>query len=224
MIQPATSPVHATPAAHEPASDSSARARLVNLVVDPVAAFRGIGAHPCWALAFVVAIALRFGSLFVFYRPAVTPLTVAAGLLFQLATIAPAVLLASLVAWLAAKVWRVGVSWTSTFSVVTHVYVAYTLATIAFASAAGALLPESADVDLRNPPFTNLVMRLEDSTPEVIRSVVGELDVRSAYALLLLWIGIRGAAPNAARFDVASAIATVAIVRLTGVVAGALFR
>jgi hypothetical protein len=224
MIQPVTSPGHATAAAHEPASASSASARLLNLVVDPVAAFRGIGPHPHWALAFVVVMALRFGSLFVFYRPAVTPLKVVAGLLFQLATIAPAVLFASLLVWLAAKVWRVGVSWTPTFSVVTHVCVAYTLATIAFASVAGAVLPESVNVDLRNPPFTNFTGVLGDSAPAIVRSLVEELDVRSAYALLLLWIGLRSAAPNAVRYDVASAVATIVLVRLTGVVALSLLR
>jgi hypothetical protein len=224
MIQPATSPAHAAPAAHEPASGSSAGARLVNLVVDPVAAFRGIGTHPPWALAFMIVIVVRFGSLFVFYRPAVTALKVVAGLLFQLATIAPALLVASLVVWLAAKVWHVGVSWTSSFSVVTHVYVAYTLATIAFASVAGALLPESAEVDLRHPPFTNFASLLDDDTSTVVSRLVGEIDVRSAYALWLLWLGLRGAAPDAARYDVTSVVATIGVVRLAGLGALALLR
>ena len=224
MSQSATSRVRTTPAAHEPASDSSASARLVNLVVDPLAAFRAIGLHPRWALAFVIAIALRFGSLFVFYRPTTTPLKVVAGLLFQLASVTPAVLLASLAVWLAARVWRVGVSWTATFSVITHVYVAYTLATIAFAGVAGALLPQTVDVDLRNPPFTNFASLLGDSTPDVGRSVVRELDVRSVYAVWLLWIGLRGAAPNAARYDVTTAVATIVLARLTGVVALATLR
>ena len=224
MTQSATSRVHTTPTAHEPSSGSSASVRLLNLVVDPVAAFRGIGVQPRWTFAFAVAIGLRFGSLFVFYRPTATPLKVVAGLLFQLATITPVVLLASLAVWLAARVWRVGVSWSSTFSVVTHVYVAYTLATIAFASVAGAVLPETVDVDLRNPPFTNFALLLGDSTPEVSRSFVRELDVRSVYAVLLLWIGLRGAAPNAARYDVTTAVATIVLVRLGGVVALAVLR
>jgi hypothetical protein len=224
MIHTATSRPHTTPADHEPVPDSSPSARLVNLVVDPVAAFRGIGVHPRWALAFMIAVALRFGSLFAFYRPTATPLKVVAGLLFQLATITPAVLLASLAVWLAARVWRVGVSWASTFCVVTHVYVAYTLATIVFASVSGALLPESADVDLRNPPFTNFAWLLADSTPESVRTLVRELDVRSVYAMLLLWTGLRGAAPNAVRYDVTTAVATIVLVRLTGVVALATLR
>jgi len=224
MIHPAASPVHSASAAPEPARGSSAGARLANLLVDPVSAFRGIGTRPQWGLVFVTALALRVGSLIAFYRPAVTPLKVVAGLLFQLVTIFPAVLFASLVVWLATKVWRVGVSWTPAFAVVMHVYVAYTLATIAFASVAGAVLPESADVDLRHPPFTNFATLLDDATPEVIRGLVGEVDVRSAYALLLLWLGLRGAAPNAARHGVLSAVATVVVVRLTGVVTLALLR
>jgi hypothetical protein len=224
MIHPAASPVHAASAAPEPSSGSSAGARLANLLVDPVSAFRGIGTHPQWVLAFVTVIALRMGSVFAFYRPAITPLKVVTGTLFQLVTIAPALLFASLVVWLAAKVSRVSASWTPAFSVVTHVYVAYTLATIAFASVAGALLPESAEVDLRHPPFTNFEPLLADATPEVIRRVVGEVDVRSAYALLLLWLGLRGAAPNAARHAVTSAVAAIAVVRLTGVVTLALLR
>jgi hypothetical protein len=104
------------------------------------------------------------------------------------------------------------------------VYVAYTLATIAFAGVAGALLPESADVDLRHPPFTNFAPLLVTSTSEVLLSLARELDVRSAYALLLLWLGLRGAVPNAARSDVASAVAAIAVVRLAGVTALALLR
>ena len=224
MIHPGASPIHTASALPESASGSSAGARLANLLVDPVSAFRGIGTHPQWALAFVTTIALRLGSLFAFYRPAITPVKVVTGLLFQLVTIAPAVILASVLVWLAAKVWRVGVSWTPTFSVVTHVYVAYTLATIAFASVAGALLPESADVDLRQPPFTNLAPLVADATPDVIRHLVGEIDVRSVYVLLLLWLGLRGAAPNAARHAVTSAVATIVVLRLTGVVTLALLR
>lgn len=224
MIEPAASAACAAPQAHEPASDSSAGARLLNLVVDPVAAFRGIGAHPRWALALAVAVAIRFASLFAFYRPALTPLKVVAGLLFQVATVIPTVLFASLVVWLAGMVWRLRVSWTPAFSVVMHVYVAYTLATIAFAGVAGALLPESADVDLRHPPFTNFAPLLVTSTSEVLLSLARELDVRSAYALLLLWLGLRGAVPNAARSDVASAVAAIAVVRLAGVTALALLR
>jgi hypothetical protein len=164
------------------------------------------------------------GSLFAFYRPAITPLKLVTGLLFQLVTIAPALLFVALVVWLAARVCRVSVSWTPAFAVVTHVYVAYTLATIAFASVAGAVLPESADVDLRHPPFTNFAMLLDDATPEVIRHLVGEVDVRSAYALLLLWLGLRGAAPNAARHGVTGAVATIVVIRVVGVVTLSLLR
>jgi hypothetical protein len=196
----------------------------VNLVVDPVAAFREVSVHPSWALAFVIAIVLRFGSLFAFYRPAVTPLKVVAGLFFQVVTVASAVLLASLVVWVAALAWRAGAQWTPTFSVVTHVYVAHTLATIAFASVAGALLPESADVDLRHPPFTNFTPLLGDTTDDVILGLVGEIDVRSAYALVLLWLGLRGAAPNATRSVVTKAVTAVAFVRLAGVIVALLLQ
>lgn len=224
MIQPVTSPLHAASAPPESASGSSAAARLVNLVVDPVAAFRGVGAQPSWALAFVVAVAIRFGSLFAFYRPAVTPAKVIAALLVQIMTIAPSVLLASLVVWVAALAWRAGARWTPTFAVVTHVYVAYTLATVAFASVAGALLPESVDVDLRHPPFTNFTPLLADTTADVIRRLVGEIDVRSAYAMALLWLGLRGAAPNATRSVVTRAVTTVAVVRLAGVIIASLLQ
>ncbi len=230
MTQPATSPAHlnatsrgeAEATTHVPESRSSAGARLINLLVDPIAGFRGIGDDPTWALAVLVAIVARFGSLFVFYRPAVTPVKLIAGLVFQLATVVPTVLFASLVVWLAAKVCRVGVRWGPAFSVVTHVYVAYTLATVAFASVAGALLPESADVDLRSPPFTNLTSQLGESAPEVVRSLVEELDLRSAYVLLLLWLGLRGAAPDAPRSATAKGIATIAVVRLAGVITASL--
>jgi len=196
----------------------------VNLVVDPVAAFRGIAADPSWALAFVAAVGVRFASLFLFYQPAVTPIKVIAGVLFQMLAIGPTVLLASLVAWLAARGWRVGVSWRTTFSIFMHAYVAFTLVTLAFASMAGALLPESAELDLRNPPFTNLTSLLAGADPRIVRALAGEVDLRSAYLLVLLWLGLRGAAPDAPRSAIARTILTVACVRVAGVVTVSLLR
>ncbi len=206
------------------ASRQGAGARLVNLVVDPGAAFRGIADDPSWALAFVAAVGIRFGSLFLFYRPAVTPIRVIAGLLFQVMTIGPTVLLAALIAWLTARAWHVGVAWPTAVSILIHVYVAFTLATVAFASVAGALLPQSVDVDLRNPPFTNLTSLLDGTGPEVFRTLVGEMDVRSAYALVLLWVGLRGAAPEAPRAAIARIILTIACLRVAGVVTVSLLR
>jgi len=206
------------------ASRQGAGARLVNLVVDPGAAFRGIADDPSWALAFVAAVGIRFGSLFIFYQPAVTPIKVIASLLLQVLTVGSTVVLASLVAWLTARGWRVGVAWVTAFSVLMHVYVVFTLATVAFAAVAGALLPESVDVDLRNPPFTNLTSLLRGADPEVFRTLVGEMDVRSAYALVLLSLGIRGAAPQAPRSAVARIILTIACLRVAGVVSVSLLR
>ena len=197
---------------------SGAGARLVNLVVDPVAAFRGIAGDPSWALAFVAAVGIRFGSLLIVYEPAVAPIKVIAGLLFQILTVGPTVLLASLVAWVTARAWRVPMTWGTAFSILMHVYLAFTLATVAFASVAGALLPETVDVDLRKPPFTNLTSLLGGTGPEVFRTLVGEMDVRSAYVLVLLWLGLRGAAPEAPRSAVARIILTIACLRVAGVV------
>jgi len=207
-----------------PAADRVAGARLVNLVVDPIAAFRGIADDPSWRLALLAAVGIRFGSLFIFYQPAVTPIKVLGGLLFQVLTVGSAVLLASLVAWLTARAWRVSVAWTTAFSIVMHVQVAFTLATVGFASVAGALLPESADVDLRNPPFTNVTALLGATDSEAIRTLAGEIDVRSIYVLVLLWLGLRGAAPNAPRLAIAAVLLTIAFVRVAGVMTVSLLR
>lgn len=195
-----------------------AGARLMNLIVDPSAAFRGIADDPSWIVAFLAAAAIRFASLFIFYQPAVTPTKVIASLLFQMLTVASAVMLSSLVTWLSAGAWRVGVSWATAFSIVMHVYVAFTLVTLAFASVAGALLPEAADVDVRNPPFTNFTSLLSGTDSEVVRLVVGEFDVRSVYVLALLWLGLRCASPEAPRSAVTKVLVTIAFVRVAGVV------
>jgi hypothetical protein len=196
----------------------------VNLLVDPVAAFRGIAEDPSWRLAFLTAVGIRFGSLFIFYRPAVTPIKALGGLLLQILTVGPTVLLASLMAWGTARAWRLGVSWVPAVSIVVHVYVAFTIITVAFASVAGALMPESVDVDLRTPPFTNLTFLLSGTDSEVFRTLVGEMDVRSAYALVLLWLGLRGAAPEAPRSAVAAMILTIVSLRVAGAVAVSLLR
>ena len=188
----------------------------MNLIVDPVSAFRGIGQHSPWAVAFAVAVAVRFGSLFAFYQPAVTPLKLVGGLAFQIATILPQLLLASLLVWSTVKVWRLDVGWSATFSIVTHTYVAYTIATIAVASVAGAVLPESTDIDLRNPPFTNFASLLSESST-LARRLVAELDIRSAYAIVLLWLGLRAGAPSERRSLTLKVVSTVATLRVCGV-------
>jgi hypothetical protein len=203
---------------------SGAGARLVNLVVDPVAAFRGIAHDPSWRLAFLAAIGIRFGSLFVFYRPTVAPIKVLGGLLFQILTVVPTVLLSSLVVWFAARGRRINVAWATVFSILTHVYVAFTLATVAFASVAGALLAEAGDVNLRNPPFTNLSSLVGGTESAVVPTLAGEMDVRSGYVLVLLWLGLRGAAPDAPRSAIAKALLTIAVVRVVGVTVVSLLR
>jgi hypothetical protein len=149
---------------------------------------------------------------------------VIAGLLVQILTVASTVLLASLVTWLAAGAWRVGVSWATAFSILMHAYVAFTLITLAFACVAGALLPEDGDVDLRNPPFTNLTSLLSGTGSAGFRPLAGEFDVRSAYVLALLWLGLRNGSPEAPRSAVAKVLLTVAFVRVAGVVTVSLLR
>ena len=201
-----------------------AGARLVNVVVDPADAFRGIACDPSWTLAFLTAVGIRFGSLFVFYQPAATPIKVLGSLLFQVLTVGATVLLSSLVVWSAARAWRVNVAWATAFSILTHVYVAFTLATLAFASAAGALLAQSVEVDLRNPPFTNVTWLVGGTNLEIVRTLAGEIDVRSAYVLLLLWLGLRGAAPEAPRSAMARTLLTIAVVRVAEATAVSLLR
>ena len=197
-------------------------ARLVNVIVDPVAAFDRIATSAPWLLAFTATVFLRFASLFVFYRPSVTSLKLLGGVVFQLTTVAPLLVVASLVIWLAARVARTGVSWRIAFSIATHTLFAYTLATIAIASAAGALLTASSDVDVRNPPFTNPASLASESSGHLTHALLGELDVRSAYAISLVWVGIRGAEPRASRARLAGVVIAIAAVRLAGVVAAGL--
>ena len=210
------------PALHAAAPRANALARLVNVVIDPAAAFHDVrAAHP-WALALTATIALRFLSLLIFYAPTVTPLKIVASLAFQIAAVVPPLLLGSTVAWLAARSWRLRVGWPVIFSICTHVTAAYTLATIAFASVAGALLPESASVDLRNPPFTNLGLLFEKTgTTALLHRLGAEIDVRSLYAAVLLWLGLRaGGEPEpAARVGVLAgcAVTTLAVLRLVTV-------
>jgi len=213
-----------TSTTNAPAPRSDAGARLANLVVDPVAAFRGIADDPPWRLALLAAVGIRFGILFIFYQPAVTPIKMLGGLLFQILTVVPTVLVASVVAWLTARAWRVSLGWTTAFSILTHAYVAFTVATVGFASVAGTLLPESVDVDPRNPPFTNVTALLGGTESEVLRTLAGEIDVRSVYVLVLLRLGLRGAVPNAPPSAVAAVVLTIAFVRVAGVMAVALLR
>ena len=223
------------PTAHQaPALDTvpprtSAIVRLVNVVVDPAAAFRDIrAAHP-WALALAAVISLRFVSLLVFYDPALTPLKVVASLGFQVAAVVPPLLVGSTLVWLAGKPWRLGATWVRVFSICTHVTVAHTLATIAFASVAGAMLPDAASIDVRNPPFTNLGALVERSgSTALLHRLAAEVDVRSAYAAVLLWLGLRAAGEPGPQRDVgaaaASTVAAVAVTRVAVITALALVR
>ena len=204
-------------AAHPP----GASARLVNVVIDPLDAFRDIRQACPWALAVATVIVLRFISLLVFYDPALTPLKVVASFAFQIAAVVPPLLLGSAVTWLAARAWRLGVGWRHVFSICAYVTVAYTVATLLFASAAGALASDLASFDVREPPFTNLAFLVRGSSMSLLHRLAAEADVRAVYAAFLLWLGLRAASypdpreptgKNAARV-----VATVAAIRVVGV-------
>jgi len=206
-----------------------AAARLVNVILDPLAAFRDIDASPTWALAFVALTALRFGSLFVFYRPEVSPLKLVAGVLFQVLTVAPAVVVLALGLWAVAKFWRARLSWSSALSVTVHALFAYTLATVLVASIAGAVLPASVEVDLRNPPFTNLAFVAGAQTPAVMRRLLAAADVRVAYAFVLAYLGVAAASsapgvPAGGRRRAAGAVATGVAVHVLATVGATLAR
>jgi len=198
--------------------------RLVDLIIDPRRAFHGIAHRAPWFVAFIMAVALRFASVLVFYHPTITIGKLIAGIVFQVGSVAPPTLFGSLVVWLAARVWGLHVRWRVLFSIVTHVYVAYTLATIAVASVAGAILPDSADVDLRNPPFVGLAPLVSDAANGLARVLVAELDLRAAYAAVLLWLGLRGASPNDSAASATRVVATALAMRLAIVAAVQLMR
>ena len=164
-------------------------ARLANVVIDPVASFRAVANDPRWLAAFTAVILLRFVSLFVFYQPSATPGKLLMGVVFQIVTTAPLLVALGLVLWSCSRAFGVRVAWPVSFAITVHVYFAYTLATVAVASVAGAVLPASVDVDLRNPPFTNLATLAPDE--RVVRGLLTWVDVRSAYALALVMLGLR---------------------------------
>ena len=165
--------------------------RLGNLAFDPVAAFANVTADPTSALALFTLVALRFMSVLVFYHPDVDAARLTAGVLFQLVTIWPLTIALSLLLWITSLAWGARTSWTSAYCVTVHVVLAYTLATIAIASVAGALLPETTNVELRHPPFTNVGAFVDATASPIAHTLLVELDYRSAYALGLTFIGIR---------------------------------
>ena len=165
--------------------------RIGNLIVDPVAAFAHVDRLPTSALAFFTLIALRFTSALVFYQPDVAPARLAAGALFQIVTIWPLTIALTFLLWITSRALGARTSWAGTYCVIVHVMLAYTLVTIAIASVAGAFLPESTNVELRHPPFTNLGPLVNASAHPVAHALVAELDYRAAYALTLTYIGVR---------------------------------
>ena len=165
-------------------------ARLANVVIDPVASFRAVANDPRWLAAFTAVILLRFVTLFVFYQPSATPAKLVMGVVFQIVTTAPLLVALGLVLWSCSRACGVRIAWPVSFAITVHVYFAYTLATVAVASVAGAVLPSSVDVDLRNPPFTNLGT-LAPADERVLRGLLTWVDVRAAYALALVMLGLR---------------------------------
>jgi hypothetical protein len=168
--------------------------RIGNVIVDPVAAFAQVSTYPTTALAFLALVALRFTSVLVFYHPELDAARLAAGALFQVVTIWPLTIALTLLLWITSRAWNARTSWTSTYCVIVHVMLAYTLATIAIASVAGAILPETSNVELRHPPFTNLGALASAAANPVTHALLVELDYRSAYALALTFVGVRESA------------------------------
>ena len=201
----------------------AALARVADIVVDPVAAFRDIDTQPAWGVAFLAIVALRFGSLMAFYHPDTTAGKLLAGVLFQVATTLPLIAVTATLLWGVALAWHVRVAWASAWCVTTHVAFAYTLCTVAIASVAGALLPDSVQVELRHPPFTNLAFLTDASESPVWHALATATDVRSFYALVLAWIGVRSASTATGRAS-AGVVATCFVVVVVGAVASAAAR
>jgi hypothetical protein len=201
----------------------AALARVADVLLDPVAAFRGVAINPTWGVAFLALVAVRFGSVLAFYRPDTTPAKLVAGVLFQLLMAFPLVCLTAVLLWALALAWRCGLTWAGAWCVTTHVHFAYTLVTVAIASVAGALTPDTMDVDLRNPPFTNLAFLVSSGDSSVLHALAREADVRSLYASVLAWMGVRGAT-NAAPKKAAGVVATYVAIAVTLAVATAAFR
>lgn len=191
-------------------------ARAVDVVLDPRAAFNAVAARPAWFGTFLIIVALRFGSAFVFYRPDVTAVKLIAGVLFQVVTIGPMLIAAAGLLWVATRVWGARLDWPTAVSIAAHVYLAHTIASIGTASIAGALLPASVDVDPRDPPFTSLRGLAHGAESLTVR-LLGEIDLRSAYAIALLAIAIRATVPQASRGRVAGVIVTCVAIRLVAV-------
>lgn len=203
-------------AAIVPASHPGAIARVVDVMVDPRAAFRAIVERPSWFGGLLVAVAVRFASLLAFYHPETTPTKLIAGVAFQFALVVPVLLASAGLLWLISKSWAIRLRWPVAFSIAVHVYLAYTVATIAAASVAGAMLPASADVDLRSPPFTSPRGLIDASTSPVLERLLGELDIRSAYACSLVALGVAAADPAASRLRVAGVVVSCFAVRVAG--------
>lgn len=197
--------------------------RLANVVLDPIVGFRDIDRRPTGSVAFLALVALRFGSLLAFYRPDTSPPRLVAGILFQFAMLIPLVTITTALLWIVAMVWRSRMAWGSAWCITTHVMFAYTLLTVAFASVAGALLPESTDVDLRHPPFTNIGILVSASDLPVLHALAVEADVRSAYAGILAWLGVR-AGSNVSGVAAAAVITTCVGVEVLAALLSALFR
>lgn len=202
---------------------TSSLARIANVVLDPSLGFRGIGQAPTSGVAFISLVAVRFGSLFAFYHPDTNAAKLAAGVLFQVATLIPLLTATTVVLWAVGLMWRVRLRWASAWCLTVHTVFAYTLATVAIASVAGALLPESADVDLRQPPFTNFSALVVRGDSPVLRAFLTEADVRSVYAAVLAYLGVRAASGARVR-DAAGVVATCFIARVVAVVCTALAR
>jgi hypothetical protein len=198
--------------------------RLGNLIVDPVAAFRDVAECPTAGLAFVSLIALRFGSLFLFYQPDVELARLVTGLVFQIVTVWPLTFVLTLLLWTSTLMCGVRAAWSALYCTVVHVVFAHTLLTVAIASVAGALLPASVDVDLRHPPFTNLGSLVGSDGQSVAHALFAEIDVRSAYALLLVWLGVRASVADRSGRRAAQVVGACTSVYLLLVTLSALMR
>ena len=98
------------PSPVRPRTDSRALGRLVDTVLDPLEAFRGIDTQPTWGVAFLALVALRFGSVLAFYHPDTTPAKLLAGILFQLVMLLPPLTITACLLWMVGLCWRSGLS------------------------------------------------------------------------------------------------------------------
>jgi hypothetical protein len=170
---------------------------LLNVLVDPLEAFRRINNTPSWAFALLAIGLLKLVKLFVFYAPSANPGKVALSFLSELLPTIVSISVAAIGVVALIGLMHGGAAFQKIFAILSHTFFAYVVVTFVWGLLEFAFIPGFEGVP-GSPRYSNLGF-LVPSDSFAIHQLFSAVDVIIAYHLVLIALGVAEVSPKTSR-------------------------